>query len=181
MNTAEQTEAPPYIMGEPPPIEHRLKYGLRSRAEWFPVSIRGKVYEVPPVVGESRLQSMHGKLAELQGLECDWDGYGAVAPNSESVRLAHILAEEMDSAGSMPDQIEAEAEGGISFYFFSKPSGTGRARRPRIGIISIYNHGKATRMLSDRETEDVVAREIVPSDSEFRTALREITSYVSKS
>lgn len=119
-------------------------------------------------------------ISELESLDENWDGEDAPAPSAPVIEAARVTLDMLAAIDLEPERIEASTEGGVSFYFFSARRDAREHLRPRFGVLSFYNSGEASRLLSDRATSQVDAREIRIEATAIGASISEISAFISE-
>lgn len=68
---------------------------------------------------EQRFQNLADQLESLRAVDRQWDGFGAIAPEERSIRVAARLLKELKGVGAQPVAIRPAAEGGVGICFTS--------------------------------------------------------------
>ena len=86
------------------------------------------------------------KLEELKVLKCNWDTYGASAPNETAIKSATRALQQLYQLDVRPDRVAPSTEGGIVISFFEDP---------KYADIEFFNSGEIAAIISDADDRKV--------------------------
>lgn len=135
---------------------------------WFVESQGVRVF-VPSITSSSSAQfqikiaELIARLDQLRTLDDGWDGDGAAAPSNAALTSARDALHQL---GRLPDEIDADAIGGIALWFYSNCG--------RQVMIGIRNRGRVvvcTYSTADAIPNVAVARDLLDANDVAKQAL----------